>query len=84
MHVRISYTTRPIKFFNVIASTTGEYVSSQSMPNLCEKYCITNLALYLVISLKGLKLLAAKDFTKPFLNLIWKFQNTNMILQNHA
>jgi len=34
---RPSCATRLIKYLNVVASNTGEYVSSKSIPGLCEK-----------------------------------------------
>ena len=49
-----SKTVKLIKKWNVIASMTGEYVSSQSTLSLYEKPCATNRSLYLMISLFSL------------------------------
>ena len=47
------YTTKPIKNLNVISSTIREYVSSWSIPGLCEKPCATHLPSSLAISLSS-------------------------------
>jgi len=47
---KLFVTTKLIKNLNVIASITGEYVSSKSIPGFCWKPYATSLALYLTIS----------------------------------
>jgi hypothetical protein len=54
---KLSVTTKLIKNINVIASTTGEYVFSQSIPSFCRKPYATSLALYLTILIFSLHFL---------------------------
>ena len=50
-----SETVKLIKKRNMIASMTGKYVCTQSIPGLYKKPCVTKHALYLMISLFSLR-----------------------------